>query len=272
VGSRWAEDAPLRSSNLEGGDLFGFSVALSADGSTLAVGALGEDSQATGVGGNETGNASPQSGAVYVFRISSVATAQVAYVKASNTGPADVFGFSVALSSDGSVLAVGAWGEDSSATGIDGNQLDDAASQSGSVYVFRRQGGAFAQAAFVKASNTRLGDDFGYSVALSGDGRALAVGAWSEDCGSTGIDGHQLDASQPESGAVFLFRQAGGAWAQDAYVKASNTEAGDFFGSSVALSADASALVTSAPGEDSNGSQLDNSAPESGAVYVFSLQ
>ena len=277
IGGRWLEDAPLASTNLEAGDLFGFSVALSTDGSTLAVGALGEDSQATGVNGNETGNAAPQSGAVYVFRISPAATAQVAYVKASNTGAADVFGFSVALSSDGSVLAVGAWGEDSSATGIDGDQAGNAASQSGAVYVFRRQGGVFTQEAFVKASNTQLGDDFGYGVALSGDGRALAVGAWSEDSGSTGIDGHQLNASQADSGALFLFRQAGGAWAQDVYVKASNTEAGDFFGSSVALSADASALVSSAPGEDSNatginGNQLDNSAPESGAVYVFSLQ
>jgi hypothetical protein len=195
-------------------------------------------------------------------------------LKASNTGAADVFGISVSLSRDGNLLAVGAYGEDSSVTGINGNQSGNFASQSGAVYVFRAQGDLWAQEVFVKPSNTQLGANFGYSLALSGDGRALAVGAWSENSGSTGVDGHQLNNDAPDSGAVYFFRNASGAWAQDAYVKASNTDSGDFFGHSVALDSDATTLVSSALGEDSSSpsNQLDNAASESGAAYVFSLQ
>lgn len=269
AGSSWLEDAKLTASNAQPGDLFGFSVALSGNGATLAVGALGEDSRATGVNGAQTDETAPQSGAVYLFR----GATQTAYLKASNTGAADVFGISLSLSRDGKLLAVGAYGEDSSVTGINGVEVGNFSSQSGAVYVFR-EAGAWAQEAFVKPSNTQLGANFGYSVALSGDGLAFAVGAWSENSGSTGIDGHQLNGSAPRSGAVYVFRRLGGAWAQDAYVKASNTEAGDLFGHSVALDSDASTLACAAIGEDSSaqGSQLDNSASESGAVYVFSLQ
>ena len=64
--------------------------------------------------------------------------AQQAYVKASNTGGGDQFGvLSVALSGDGSTLVVGAFNESSNATGINGNQADNSATDSGAVYVFR---------------------------------------------------------------------------------------------------------------------------------------
>src|SRR5256885_1131980 len=82
---------------------------------------------------------------------------QVAFVKASNTGEkddVDEFGYSVALSSDGNTLAVGAIGEDSAAKGINGNQADNSANGAGAVYVFNRTGGAWAQQAYVKSSNT----------------------------------------------------------------------------------------------------------------------
>ncbi len=269
----WSQ-AYVKPARVERGDQFGFSVALSTDGATLAVSALGEDSQATGVNGNQANAGAPQSGAVFVFHVTQVALTEVAFLKASNTNAADVFGIGLALSADGSVLAVGAYGEDSSAIGIDGDAADNAASQSGAVYVFNNRTGGWAQDAYLKASNTQSGDDFGYSVAISGDGRAIAVGAWSENGGSTGIDALQVVPPAPDSGAVYLFRKGLGAWSQDAYVKQSNTDASDFFGHSVALSGDASTLVSSAVGEDSSarGSQFDNSAQSSGAVYVFSLQ
>ena len=58
-----------------------------------------------------------------------------AYVKASNTGSGDFFGSSVALSGD--TLVVGAPGESSNATGINGNQSNNSVSDSGAVYVYR---------------------------------------------------------------------------------------------------------------------------------------
>ena len=110
--------------------------ALSADGSTLAVGADSEGSRSTGINGNQTDNSAPYAGAVYVFTRTGSTWLQQAYIKASNTNADDGFGWSLALSADGSTLAVGALGEGSSATGINGNQLDDSATSAGAVYVY----------------------------------------------------------------------------------------------------------------------------------------
>ena len=60
-----------------------------------------------------------------------------AYIKASNTGTSDSFGHSVALSSDGNTLAVGAYEEDSNATGVNGNQTNNSSTNSGAAYIRR---------------------------------------------------------------------------------------------------------------------------------------
>lgn len=127
---------------------------------------------------------------------------QDAFAKASNTDSSDQFGVSVALSGD--TLAVGAYGEDSNATGTNGNQADNSALNSGAVYVFTRNGVVWSQEAYVKASNSAAADVFGSSVALSGD--TLAVSAWQEDSNATGINGDQTDNSAGASGAVYILR------------------------------------------------------------------
>ncbi|MCA2979628.1 MAG: cadherin-like beta sandwich domain-containing protein [Myxococcaceae bacterium] len=209
-----------------------------------------------------------------VVVVAASTTIQQAYVKASNTGAGDEFSSSVALSADGSTLAVGAPGEDSSATGVNGNQAGSSAGESGAVYVFTRTGSTWAQQAYVKASNTGAGDEFGSSVALSVDGSTLAVGASREDSSATGVNGNQAGSIAAFAGAVYVFTRTGSTWAQQAYVKASNTGADDRFGSSVALSVDGSTLAVGARSEASNatgvnGTQTDNSAFPAGAVYVF---
>lgn len=273
VGSGWAQEAYLKASNTGAGDSFGYSVALSADGTTLVVGAYLEDSNAIGVEGDEANDSAHDSGAVYVFRRSSGTWAQQAYLKASNTEQGDEFGASVSLSADGDTLAVGAYGEDSSSTGVDALQTDNSADEAGAVYLFRRTGSAWAQEAYVKASTAEGGDLFGFTVALSPDGATLAVGALGEDSSESGVDGNEANNAAPQSGAVFVFRHTA-IWAQEAYLKASNTGAADGFGFSLALSTDGSTLAVGAWGEDSgargvNQNQLDNSASQSGAVYVF---
>jgi hypothetical protein len=265
-GTAWQQEAYLKASNTGEADRFGASVALLGD--VLAVGAFREDSAATGTGGDQDDDSAQASGAVYVFRRSGTTWQQEAYLKASNTGADDQFGFSVGLSGD--TLAVGALGEDSAATGTDGDQDDDSAQGSGAVYVFRHDGTEWQQEAYLKASNTGAADRFGASLAISGD--TLAVGAHFEDSAATGIDGDQADESADGGGAVYVFRRTGTTWAQEAYLKASNTERDDFFGYAVAVSGDA--LAVGAIGEDSaasgvNGDQSDNSAPSNGAVYVF---
>ncbi|CDN87738.1 FG-GAP repeat protein [Hydrogenophaga intermedia] len=273
-GDIWLQQAYVKASNTGAGDQFGKEVALSGDGHVLAVSAIGESGNGTGTTGDPGNDGAPGSGAVYVFRRGASAWTQEAYVKASNTGANDGFGRSLALSADGTTLAVGANAEDSSATGINGDQADNSAVDSGAVYVFALFGNVWAQQGYLKASNASAGDRFGSSLALSADGGTLAVGAHQEDSNATGINGDQSNNSATDSGATYVFTRSNGNWSQQAYLKGSNTETGDAFGASVALSADGNTLVASAPFEDSNatgidGDQSNNAAGVSGAVYVF---
>ena len=144
---------------------------------------------------------------------------QTAYLKASNPGMFDHFGEggaldghignAVAVSGDGNTIAVGAQHESSNARGINGNQNNDSAYNAGAVYVFTRNGGDWTQQAYVKASNAGNGDHFGNVVALSADGNTMAVGAFWESGGATGVNGNQDDNSIPQAGAVYVFTRRG---------------------------------------------------------------
>ncbi|MEM9461308.1 MAG: DUF4215 domain-containing protein [Myxococcota bacterium] len=204
---QWSEQAYVKASNTGWNDQFGHSIALADDGNTLAVGAMLEDSSATGIDGNQgNGSSTGNAGAVYVFVRNGMSQwSQQAYVKASNTGELDQFGYSVALSGDGNTLAVGARGEASSATGIDGDQTDDSVATAGAVYVFVRDGmDAWSQQSYLKASNTRGGDQFGHWVTLSADASTLAVGAPFENFGDAGISAEPMTFAF-NAGAVYLY-------------------------------------------------------------------
>ena len=270
----WSQQAYIKSSNSGLNDQFGVSVALSADGHTLAVGANSEDSAAIGVGGDQADNTSANAGAAYVFKRAGEAWSQQAYIKASNTGAGDQFGARLILSGDGDTLAVGAVFEDSVATGVGGDQSDNTSANAGAVYVFTRVNDAWSQQGYIKASNTGAGDQFGADITLSDGGDTLAVGVRLEDSHANGVDGDQASNTAVDAGAVYLFQRAGQLWSQEAYIKASNTEAGDNFGVPLVLSADGSTLAVGSNLEDSvaigvGGDQDDNSALNSGAVYMF---
>ena len=266
AGTTWSQQAYLKASTTRPSMLFGYSLALS--GNTLAVGSYMESSSATGINGNQADTAAPVSGAAYVFTRSGVTWSQEAYVKASNTRSNTGFGVSVSLSGD--TLAVGSYGESSNATGTGGNQADTSAPLAGAAYVFTRSGTLWSQQAYIKASNSRASADFGIAVALVGD--TLAVGSYAETSNATGINGNQADTPAGFAGAVYLFTRRGGTWAQQAYVKASNTRANAQFGNAFALSGDT--LAVGSVGETSgavgiNGNQADTSAPLAGSVYVL---
>jgi hypothetical protein len=363
-GNGWSQQAYVKASNTDV-HFFGTSVALSADGNTLAVGAPYEDSDAVGVGGDQSSNAAENAGAVYVFTRSAGAWSQQAYVKASDAAAFRFFGTRVALAADGNTLAAQGilglvylfarngttWAEqkrlvlgkfapefgapylwsislsangDTAAVGglrvgteyqgrvyvftrsgadwsqqaaIEGSKAPEdfgasvALSADGStlavgacaqelsyysdtVYVFTRNGGGWLEQAQIKAPNTEISDAFGASIALSSDGNILAVGAWHEDSAATGVGGDPASNAAEYSGAAYVFIRSGSNWSGQAYVKASNTEAGDRFGTSVAISADGKTLAIGAPGEASaatgiDGDQTSNAAANSGAVYVF---
>jgi hypothetical protein len=278
VGEAWQPQARLQASNRRAqacnnaaqdychSSSFGAGLALSADGNTLAVSATGETSNARGVNGDQANTDSLAAGAVYVFARIGGSWSQQAYVKASNTParnntwcnlsywatqPCDGqnFGASVALSADGNLLAVGAIGDDSKSTGVNGDANDTSAVFAGAVHTYARTGSTWAPQAYLKASNTDAGDGFGASVSLSADGSTLAVGANFERSSATGVGGNQADNAQAPFGAVYVFSQDRGSWSQQAYVKApvntvvGGTEPMTYFGERTALSAQGDTLV-----------------------------
>ncbi len=200
----WAQEAYLKASNASAFDGFGRSLSLSHDGTRLAVGAFHEASDATTVNGDQGNDDADDAGAVYLFAWSGT-WAQEAYIKATNTSDLDLFGFSVALSPDGASLAVGAPQESTASTGIDGSQVGSGAPDSGAVYQYARVGTTWTPRAYVKATNTQMGDQFGWSVSCSADGSRLAVGAYLEDSNSRLINGDDASNAAPDSGAVFVY-------------------------------------------------------------------
>jgi hypothetical protein len=289
-GDAWTQQAYLKASNPGGSDMFGLSLAFSRDGNTLAVAAPWEASAATGVNGNQNDDSIPQAGAVYIFTRAGNTWSQHSYVKASNTGrkgvgddiEGDQFGFSISLSGDGNTLAVGAVGEDSNSTGINGVPTDDSASGSGAIYAFDRRGGAWQQTGYFKGSRSQRNDALGFAVAISGDGNTIAAGTGDESCLNGGINpsGCDIDTfpahlAAGSAGAAYVWVRSGDTWVEQAFIKASNPALEDWFGVRLALNGDGSRLLVGAALEDSgakgvHGRQDDESAEDSGAAYLYS--
>lgn len=304
----WVQQAYIKARHPGIDDLFGASVALSADGFTLAVGASSEDGSARTINGDETDDSAPAAGAAYVFTRSGNTWSQQAYIKPNNLDDYDAFGTRVALSVDGMTLAVGSPGESSNGSGKDDNSL----AASGAVFVFTRDGSTWMQQSYIKASSPVGMIQFGAAVALSQKGDQLAVGvsreasygevyvfarngtAWSEQLryqstdattafggsialspdGSTLAVGAVRDSINAPGGAVFTFTRRGTTWSsRSAALAPGNADAGDAFGHGLALSVDGT-LAVGAALEDGNGTRLDgnptdNSTDEAGAVYLF---
>jgi hypothetical protein len=273
-GTDWILEASLKAANGYTHDWFGHTVAISGD--TVVVGAFWEDSNATGVNRDQSDNSAPRSGAAYVFVRSGTNWTQQAYLKASNAEGAephpdggwfggDVFGYSVVVSGD--TVVVGAPEEESSATGVNGDQSDNSAPRSGAAYVFVRSGTNWSQQAYLKASNAEGagptspdgGDNFGWSLAVSGD--TVVVGAPGEESNATEVNGDQSDNSAPRCGAAYVFVRSGTNWTQQAYLKASDASSSDIFGWSVAVSGNT--VVVGAPYASTTRDD------DSGAAYVF---
>lgn len=192
--------------------------------------------------------------------ISTSAPVLASYLKSSSIDADDRLGSAIALS--GNTLVVGAPGEDGSSGG-DGT--DNSGPLSGAAYVFARTGsGTWLQTAYLKATNAGNSDQFGSAVAISGD--TIVVGAVFEDSASNDPN----DNSASAAGAAYVFvRDGKGGWRQQAYLKASNAEAGDRFGSSVAVSGNTIAVGATGEASGDPANPDDNSATRAGAVYVF---
>src|SRR5689334_7043154 len=237
-GTTWTQQAYVKAPNTTANVQFGYSVALSADGNTFAVSAFDEGGSSRTIvngpngpfpaGGNGTG-------AIYVYTRSGSTWTLQSYLKASNAEANDSLGVIVSISDDGNTVAAGILDEDCAAAGVNPSAPCDndmkADTSVGAAVVFVRQGTQWAQQAFIKASNPGKEDWFGSRLQISGDGNTIVATAQLEDSAAQGINGKQDDDSAQEAGAAYLFTRTGTTWAQRAYIKASNNEAFDEFGS-----------------------------------------
>jgi len=199
-------------------DNFGSAVSISGD--YAIVGAPHDD------------DAGASSGSAYVFKRKGSTWVEQAKLKADDAAPEDNFGHSVSIS--GEYAVVGAYGD------------DDGGEDSGSVYVFRREGEIWAGYAKIVSGDASAYDYFGWSVAVDDD--YAVVGAYGDDDGGS------------ESGAAYVFKLAGTTWAEEAKLTAGDGEAYDYFGWSVSINGNSA--IVGAYGDDDGGI-------ESGAAYIF---
>ncbi len=215
-GNGWRQETKLTAG--EGGDEFGASVSLSGD--YLIVGAHQDDD-----GGSNSGSA-------YVLHRNGSSWTQQTKLTAGDGVAGDFFGYSVSI--DGDYVIVGA------------HQDDDNGINSGSSYVFHRNGSSWTQEAKLTASDGAKVDNFGSSVSVSG-ARAI-VGA------------HLDDDNARESGSAYVFHRSGSSWSEEDKLTASSSAPLDRFGASVSISGDR--VIVGAHRGDHNGT-------DSGAAYVF---
>lgn len=214
----WTQQAKLIAGDSGTGDLFGFPVAV--ENNVVAVGARHNDN----LGGSDAG-------AAYIFTRSAGAWTQRSKLTASDAASGDQFGYPIA--SSGRTIMIGARGDDH-AGGVD----------AGSVYVFEEAGGSWTQQARLSASNAAASDDFGVSIAVSGD--IAVIGAEYAD---------RMNAT--DTGAAYIFERFNGVWTQQAELTANDAASNDVLGISAGIRGD-SVIV---------GSYSNNSSR--GAAYVF---
>ncbi|MEX0965746.1 MAG: T9SS type A sorting domain-containing protein [Bacteroidia bacterium] len=173
-----------------------FGYSVAISGDYAIVGALGDDDMGD------------QSGTAYVYELSGGSWTFLEKIYADDAGPNDYFGFSVDI--DGDYAVVGA------------HRNDDDGLNSGSAYVYHLMSGSFTQQAELTASDAMPLDSFGYQVAISGE--RVIVGA-------PGVDDVASNA-----GAAYVFHRSGSSWGEEDKLTASDGEADDYFGWSVAIS------------------------------------
>jgi hypothetical protein len=209
-GSSWAQQGPPLVGGAEGEPHFGGSVALSGDGNTALIGEPGDDGY---------------TGAARAFKRSgsSWSLAGGKLTGGSEEAGTGHFGYSVALSADASTALVGG------RTDGEGEAAND-----GAAWVFAASGGGYVQQGAKLTGGTDPGEEFGYSVALSGNGNLALIGA---------------PHSNSARGAAWLFERSGEAWGGATQrLEAGGEELGKaWFGASAALSADGVTALLGSP-------------------------
>jgi hypothetical protein len=231
-GSTWSQQSKLEASSGANFDLFGRAIDMSGDGNYIIVGAQGDDN-----------NGLSSSGSAWVFVRSGSSWSQQQLIAPSDMSASKAFGSSVSINTDGTYIAVGAYG-------------DGGGNNQGAAYVFTRSGTTWTQQQKIAGSDTTTNDRFGSGIAINSDATYIGVTALGEGTG----------------GSAYIFSRSGSTWTQDTKLVPSNTGSSDNLGGNaggngglVDLSDDGSYFIAGAPYEDG----ATNSTSSSGAAYIW---
>jgi hypothetical protein len=260
---KWTSPVIIQASSPGVQDHFGSTLSLSFDGSLLAIGAPLEDGGPAGAGAERADDSLEDAGAVFMFARGRHGWTREAYLKPPGVRPHFLFGYAVAISADGSTLAVVSPSEGEYDTDGPGPPKYGANHVFGAVFLFRRVRHSWLFEARLQPPHAEPYAHLGQGLALSRDGNVLAVG------GSADILHKPLT-----SGSVHVFHRSAGKWSFGTTLKASAPEPFDWFGNAIAISADGTSIAVGAEREDGGSSGIggdpsDKSKPDSGAVYVF---
>jgi hypothetical protein len=243
-GTNWAQEAKIVALDRAVGDAFSYAVAIYGD--YAVIGAPYED--------DDINNSNPlaDAGSVYIFKRDGVNWIQEAKLVANDRGIGDLFGISVSIFGD--YVVVGSLLDDENELGT------NTALNSGSAYIFKRNGTSWSQEAKIVANDRVAGPRFGTSVSISGD--YVIVGAFLENRDAAGLN------SLGSAGAAYIFKRNGTNWVQEAKIVASDRANSDSFGNSVSISGDY--IAVGAWGNDFDGLGIgSNLALNAGAAYIF---
>lgn len=200
---------------------------------------INKDKSYAVIGCGSTAAATP--GKAYVYTVSSNTLTQQAKLTPSDGVNGDGFGESVAISDDGTIVAVGSYKADNGSN-----------SEAGAVYTFKRTGTSWSQVSKINQPSAGASMQFGFSLAMSSSGGKLFIG--------------ERKTSSVE-GAVHSYNGANGAYTLDTTINSDSSESGNAFGADVSCTSDGRILAVGAPfaisstakGSDANG----------GRAYIF---
>ena len=236
TGTNWNQQAYLKANNTDANDEFGEAVAIANN--IIVVGARYEDSNAIGINDNGNNNSLLNSGAVYIFNRVGSNWSQQAYIKNSTNNETYItFGKAVAVDNQTVVVSMendvaiytrsaNVWSKQASIGLNGGNQIGYGSSvalsgdilvigdeedsafgyHTGSAHVYFRDNQTWGFKNTIAANNGDELDDFGASVALSGE--YVVVGAPRESSNATGLNGDDSNNDSARSGAVTIFRES----------------------------------------------------------------
>lgn len=239
----WTQVNRVVASDREAGDEFGHSVAISEN--YAIVGAPYENDYVNGL------SSQSNKGSAYIYKRGETYWTDEQKIVGSSVGPDDIFGWSVGISEDYAIIGTPREGLIASGGGILTN--------AGSAYIFRKfTNGTWTEMQRINAVDKGAGDEFGTSVAISGDN--VIVGAMYEDHNATG------GANLTSAGSAYIFERDVATWTQAEKIVASDRAASDLFGVSVSISGDYA--IVGAYNED-NDQAGGNTLNNSGSAYIF---